>query len=98
VEVRARAREASWPANTVSKERVISVGFVVRELGGGGGNAGCSRARRGKEEGEGEGTVVRAAFLVGLVSGYVEDFALILVYCQPRRCGYDWWGSGLEAR
>jgi hypothetical protein len=77
VEVRARAREASWPANTVSKERVISVGFVVRELGGGGGNAGCSQARRGKEEGEGEGTVVRAAFLVGLVSGYVEDFALI---------------------
>jgi hypothetical protein len=41
-----------------------------------------SQARRGK--GGGEGTVVRAAFLVGLVSGYIEDFALVLVYCQPR--------------
>ena len=48
MEVRARAREASWPANTVSKERVISVGFVVRELGGGGGNAGCSQGSQGK--------------------------------------------------
>jgi hypothetical protein len=82
VDVRARAREASWPANTVSKERVVSVGFVVRELGGGGGNAGCSQVRRGKAEGQ--GTVVRAAFLVGLVPSYIEDFALVLVYCQPR--------------
>jgi hypothetical protein len=30
----------------------------------------------GVSRGDGGGTVVRAAFLVGLVSGYVKDFAL----------------------
>jgi hypothetical protein len=57
VEVRARAREASWPANTVRGEGLVLFQHKVK----------------GEEE---ECTVVRAAFLIGLVSGYVEDFAL----------------------
>jgi hypothetical protein len=61
VEVRARAREASWPANTVRGEGLVLFRHKVKEW---------------KGEEEEEGTVVRAAFLVGLVSGYVEDFAL----------------------
>lgn len=40
--------------------------------------------RGGEGRGGDEGTVVRAAFLVGLVSCYVEDFALISGECQPQ--------------